>query len=634
MFKKESKRKRLKGFVDYGAYYPDLDMFRTREGFTKAWYLGDADAFSRDDYKDYVLSLIVVPDKGSIQVCHLAGKDVSIITVPAETPEEAEEMFADLPVSGKPVPIREWIDLISQTSLFADFEDKEKIGAVDKKGRPAAAIVSELQPYASAKKAVKRKNRVIDLMSQEANDEYVRTVILSNFPAYVYPSMTTEIIRLSDTISTSLFLRKVDKEKCVYALDNFKVQLSELRIRKMKETLSGDEDLYHACLLISVHDKTRDGAGRLIDSIREVAERYMVDINVMEHQQYAAWRSMLPLGVCHIRVNKVLTRDALCGLMPLSWSRHVSDAVCYGTDKTTGIPVRYNRPLTKVSGFVLGSDQEYVQKRILAEIRQIREERPDIRIALYTIDAKACSVLADEYGTRTITYPLVTGIPDVDNEVLRTVTTIACGHNGDLAREKREAMERAIEATSGSFAAYVSNIRERNAHMGRQLSSLNGESSVFDDDGDGRPAVYQCGDPSMMYAERVGILIQALIFSQADMVYVLSAEAIAAYDAITMVRKKQKGAILTWSSLTANGDGLQKLYLGDQAAEEIKRARFLDISRHDTIDRVRLRAILDFSRKENGILASPDSGMGILVTDDTAYVYEDTDKKEEVEDNE
>ena len=626
MFKKKQ-IKQMKNFVMYESYFPETGLFKTRDGFARAWYLEDFDAVSEDDYELAVRANLIVPASGSTQICHIAGKDVIVVTIPAETPEKAFSVFNVLfREPGIPVPIKDWFHLVAQSMQFQDFSDAGLVGATGKKGKPSAVLLPKIQPYVSdAKYDTKGKEvKHTDTKMMDINNQYVRTVLLTNFPGYIYPSLLTEILRLSKSISSSLFLKRVDKEKCTAAFDRFPVQMSSMRMQAMKERLLEKGELYHTCLMISVHADTKDNVNQLVKRVQDVAVRYLTDINVLEHQQVAAFKSMAPLGLNYIRCNKVLERDAIAGLMPLSWTRHVSNGVSYGMDKVTGVEILYNRLLTGENGFLLGSDMTYIERRIIQELRQFEKERPGIRAAIFTVDASACPLLSEEFGVKTVSRPLVCGNWAVDREVLRVVTVSVCGHNGELAREKRNLMEDALAEPVSKYSDYVSRISERNPSMGRQLSAIHDSIRSREDLSGIR--VYQCGSQNARYAERMAVLMQMLAEPGVNFVYVVSAETLASSDLIRFCQKNYPGVLFTWASITKDGSGLRKMYLGKGTGEAIQTAHFLDISRHEVGDRVQLRSLLDFGPGENAVLASQDTGTGLLMAGDTMYIYEEKEE--------
>ena len=618
VFKKKKARQRMKGFVQYDVYYPEADLFSVSGEYVKAWYLCDMEASDKKEYEKYLDSCIFIPDGGCTQVCHIAGKDVLIIRIPAESAEDALAKFSAMKVIGSQVSCAEWFDLISRISVFDVFAKPELIGAVKKKGKPAASIINMIQPFkAETVKSPKGKQIKTNTAKFLAiNDGYVKTLALTNYPAYIHPSLITEILRLSDDIVTALFIRRVDKEKCIKVFDKFPVQMSRLRMERMKEELHDEEALYYVSCYIAARADTKDALLSLIEKIYDTAEKYLVGINTLEYEQLQAYRAMIPLGSNFLKCSKVLHKSDLPGLLPLSWVRHVSTDITYGCDTATGMEITYNRVKAKASGFVLGSDPGRTAARIIREIEQITEHVPDKRIAVFTFDADTLN-----WTAKTMVQPLVTGDSTADREALKALTVLACGNNRDLSKEKKQALDETLNENPGSFEDFVSMLSDRVPGMGKELAPLQ-DAYKATVESESAMTIYQIGDKNTRYSERAAMLVQALFHTKADIVYVVCAEALSVCDAVPFLLKNRPDVLWTFASVNRT-DGLRQMYLNRSIARTIENADFLDISTHTVTDRIRLKSILQFGKKETAVLSAQDGDRGLLVMDNTTYIYEE-----------
>ena len=627
--KKKEKKHVIKGFVSYNAYYPEADMISTSLGYVKAWYLDDAEKTDKAAYEEYLSDMVILPEKdGSTQVCHIAGKDIMTITVPADSARAAEEIFNGLRISARPVSCAEWLNLISRVSLFKDLDEPSLVGAEGKKGRPAASIIGMLQPVRTAMKKDK-KGKAVKVVSPKyltINNRYVKTMALTNFPDYVHSSAVTEILRVSEDISLSMYIRRIDKEKCLKAFDSFKVQMSKLRMDKMKEELHSSEGLYNVSCYLSVSAETEDELDTICEHIKEITDKYLIGINSLEYEQQQAYRCMLPLGINLLKTCKVLHHDDIYGLLPLSWVRHVSRDVSYGIDAISGMEINYNRLMGKASGFVLGSDRDYVTKRIQDEIEQLIEAAPDKKIAVYTInpDPKL-------WRTVPITMPFITGTP-ADKEVLRAVTILSSGTNRSLTREAKEAMEEALSNDPDTYDEYVSAFTRKIPTAERALRLLKADAPRYKE-GTGCLNLYEVGDKGARYTERVAMLIQALYNTTADIVYVTNADMLSMCGIIPLLMKNRPDVLWTFAMTSYTQDGLRKMYLNRKIARAIGEAGFLDISWHDTTDRIQLKAILAFDKRESSVISSQENKGGLIIMENSTYIYKeertDTEQEEE-----
>lgn len=624
LFKKNPKQ-RVKGFLTYKHYYPDYHMIQTDNGYAKMYRLEDFQSSSRTEYEKQLLAAIIIPDGGITQISHIDGKDYLVITKRTDIPEEAYEFFQSLLLPYPEVKIDEWFTAICEISQFRAFEQSDQIGAVNKKGKPHGTVLPLLQPYKSLPR-YDEKGRVLKANETKVvcyNDQFIRTVILTNFPVYIYPSLMTEILKISDHLKSASFFSMIDKEKCRYAFDNFKFRMSAARIEVMKEELNHDGDLINVCVLIMAHDKEQSRVDEIIKMIAEIAKNYMVNINAMDHQQYQMYRSMVPLGINYVHYNKVLHREDLLGLMPLSWSRHVNNTIYYGIESKTQMSIYYNRLLTKANGFYLGSNPELVQKRIIKEIAEFQKVNPDIRIALYTLDSRLCEHIASEYPILHACPDLFSGNQEIDLEVLRLVSTILCGHKGYLAKEKINLIQETF-LKSKDTEDFIQNLKQKNITLGRQLEHLKKKEMEVIEEG-GKVNVIQCGKNDSLYAEKVGILLQCLANTTADVVYVLSTEVLADSNYLRKIEEQKPDTIFSWCSVRKKGSDYFELYLSETIEEMIKNSEFLDITTHSIIDRIHLCSILDFDKQQKTILSAPDGGSGILIIGDTMYVYDNLD---------
>lgn len=617
-------KQRIKGFLSYQSYYPDYDMIRTKNGYAKLYHLHDFPAQSRKEYEDKVFDMLVILPESTTQVCHINGNDYLVLTVNRDTPEDAYNYIQSLSLPLKGATLEEWFAAICAITQFSAFEESSLIGAVNKKGKPRGTILPLLQPFKSISESEKgKKMKINETKIVSYNNQYIRTVLLTNFPIHIYPSLMTEIMKISDKIEISSFFRKIDKEKCAYAFENFKFNMSTARTAVMKREICGDKDLINTCTLIMVHDEDKRNVDEILCMVEGTAKKYMANINVMDHQQVQCYRSMVPLGINHMHYNKVLYREDLIGLMPLSWSKHVGNTMIYGNDANNNSIIYYNRLLTRENGFFLGSDFEMVQKRILNEINEFKKADPTIIIELYTLDSSTCELLAHNFPVISFVPRLFVGNQgsawEADWEALRLVSIQLCGNNGILSNEKMALINEAYQE-SDDFYGFLSKIKQKNPAMGRQFDMLLKQGNEFRKPEDHQVTIIQCGNKGSLHAEKIGYLFQGLTKTKADVVYVLSAEAFGDSDLLHLLELKHPHTIFSWCSIRKEEERYHEFYLSDAVAKSIQASHFLDISSHNAIDRILLCEILEFDKYQKSVLAS-EGELGILIAEDIMCIY-------------
>ena len=630
--KNSTERTQVKGIVSIRGYYPDVNVIYTDAGFSKMYQLPDFDSRNRTEYEAKVKSILHYGKDLSTQICHIRGKDYMVISVKAESVDDALVRFAELDIEMQELSIAEWCDIITSLTQNQAFSDKNLIGAVNKKGKPAGSLVPHLQPYTSATrldpngKAMKTDTS----KTMDINDLFVRTMILTSIPDKIYSSLCMELGAVSDSIITSLFFREINKEKCMYSIKNFKKQMShnvsEHKLAQMESLLEGENRLINAALFVSIQADNLSDIDDLTEKVRGIAKKYLANINLLEYQQVSAFRSILPLGMSYIKINKVISEDDLMGLLPVSWSKFVARDVSYGTDLETDKEIYYNRTMAGGFGFVLGSDVEIIEKRIMKEAEQYAELGKKVEI--YVIDPRVTPAIFDAYDFDIPTERLIS--PDDSQEykncIYKTLmlNVLGSGSKRSLGAKAKVLYEKVLAENPADIEEFKRVITENDETTGLKFAYITDSSkedySRFDEVG------VCCNAPvgtskRNTFAECTAQLIKMITHTKADMVYVLNADAILATGALRLAVKMNPDVIYTFTAITRQGAEMQSLYNSDVCKAMIEESDFLDMMRHNTVDRIALGSILDFDKRQKAALSSTDEESGILVTGDTMYMY-------------
>lgn len=577
---KEMPKKAMKGYVAVKGYYPDINMMVTETGFCKIFKLPDPIATDRAGYEAAVAGYLRYGKDISVQVSHIGGADYMVVAVKADDVDAAVQRFEELGLDCPELSIAEWCDVITAVSRREVFTGKEQIGAVNKKNKPTGSIVPMLQPFFSKPRldAKGKPVKEFDSKNFDANDVYTRTVLVSSLPEHIYPSLCTEIMKVSDDIVISLFVREIDKEACLYSMgqfyDKLRKNISKQRMDRMDELLKGEERLLDIALLISVSAEVKHDVDMMVEKIQGVAQRYLADINYLDHQQLAAFRSIVPLGVNFVRANKVVMESDVLGLMPLSWCRHVATGISYGTDLETDKEIFYNRLLAKGSGFILGSDSNIIEKRIIREAEQFAAAGKKVEI--YVINPEATPMLYDKYDFDIPTEKLIKeDDPQEYKDCIYKAMMLymmGAGNKKGLSNKNRAIYDEVLAAHPESIEDFKAVISEKDRILGQKFVS------IFDPEAEDYSRVNEpgicCNAPigkstRNTFMESTIQLIKQITHTKADVVYILNADIIVATGALKLAKKMNPNTIFTFTAITKDGTAMQTLYNSNGACEKI-----------------------------------------------------------------
>lgn len=629
---KEMPRKAMKGYVAVKGYYPDINVMVTDAGFCKMFELPDPIATDRDSYEKAVTGCLRYGKDISVQVSHISGSDYMVVAVKADDVDAAAQRFEGLGIGCPELSIAEWCDVITAVTRRESFTGKEQIGAVNKKNKPIGSIVPMLQPYFSSPRLDAKGKQVKEYDSKvfDVNDVYTRTVLVSSLPEHIYPSLCTEIMKVSDDIVISLFVREIDKEVCLYSMgqfyDKLRKNISKQRMDRMDELLKGEERLLDIVLLISVSAEVKHDVDMMVEKIQGVAQRYLADINYLDHQQLAAFRSLVPLGMNFIRANKVIMESDILGLMPLSWCRHVATGISYGRDLETDKEIFYNRLLARGSGFILGSDASIIEKRVIREAEQFAAAGKKVEI--YVINPESTSLLYDKYDFDIPTEKLIReDDPQEYKECIYKAMMLymmGAGNKKGLSNKNKAIYDEVLAAHPESIEDFKAVISEKDRILGQKFVS------IFDPEAEDYSRVNEpgicCNAPigkstRNTFMESTIQLIKQITHTKADVVYILNADIIVATGALKLAKKMNPNTIFTFTAITKDGTAMQTLYNSNAGKALIEESDFLDITRHSTVDRISLGSILDFDKCQKAVISATDQETGILIAGDTMYLY-------------
>lgn len=361
------------GFVAYGGYIPELDMFLNEEGEYFKMYVADTGEACDDrgmSVGQRTAKEQLMPEKHTeavlrcrgfrFQMIAMKGKSYILLGARAENPETAESRFQGLE-SGWPyqaVSCEEWFHFMSEWLRFEPFvETMEERGRGWRKRK--AARIDLVQPY-NVKKGQKE---------MELSGRTVKTVLLMGYPSRLFEAFTTELLGIRDNLVLTVYAEELDPKRCLDGV-NLSGEIKAARKAAMKtfleEVIRNEMRIYNTCALAAM-DGLPGEVEDTFQALKQFCGKYLISLSELDYQQADAWRSVLPLMKNRIRYYQVLTEQNLKALFPWSELKRCKRTVCYGTDVISG-EVFYDRRIHRENGFILSGNYDWALEQAIKEM--------------------------------------------------------------------------------------------------------------------------------------------------------------------------------------------------------------------------------------------------------------------------
>lgn len=361
------------GFVAYGGYIPELDMFLNEEGEYFKMYVADmgeaCDGMGMSEGQRTEKEQLM-PEKHTdavlrcrgfrLQVIAMKGKSYILLGTRAENPETAESRFQGLE-GGWPyqaVSCEEWFHFMSERLRFEPFvETMEESGRGWRKGK--AARIDLVQPY-NVRKGQKE---------MELSGRTVKTVLLMGYPSRLFEAFATELLEIRDNLVLTVYAEELDPKRCLDGV-NLSGEIKAARKAAMKifleEVMRNETRIYNTCALVAM-DGLPGEVEDTFQALKRFCGKYLISLSELDYQQADAWRSALPLMKNRIRYYRVLTEQNLKALFPWSELKRCKRTVCYGTDVMNG-EVSYDRRIHRENGFILSGNYDWAMEQAIKEM--------------------------------------------------------------------------------------------------------------------------------------------------------------------------------------------------------------------------------------------------------------------------
>ena len=277
----------------------------------------------------------------------------------------------------------DWFEFMSERLRFEPFAGfpemvTTKKGKIKKKNRKETSI-EKLQPW-----NVKKLQTKMEISGKET-----QTIIFVNFPSSMFEAFGTELMRLSDSITISVFAEIIDKEKCLEGMEKL-TDMRPARRRSMKAFLEkhikNGTDLYNTGIMVNITGSPV-GIQETYERVVRYCRKYLIAVNQLDYQQSDGFISTLPMLDNRIRYHRVMDLVNLQAFLP--WSRlHDTERTVYYGKNAFEEEIWYDRIGNRESGFVLANDYQWCVSNLEKEIGYQVMTKPGIRSEIQYAAAK------------------------------------------------------------------------------------------------------------------------------------------------------------------------------------------------------------------------------------------------------
>lgn len=616
--KKKEKMKKIaqdKDFIRYKAFYPECNIVEIKTGeFIKMYEINELDKYDNWAAYNNSLRLLVngVNHSTTYQFFTYKKRNYILFHIKADVVDDTLEMFANIIKSYlddfefKEVNLHEWFNIIYNLIHYKDL-DRDLILP----GKKQRTLKQDIQPYGRCTKPLH--------IEYEQSQKIVKTLLLANYPSEVFNGLLSEILNISDKIYSSLYLKKVNIEHCISALELDEHMESNKKVilkNYLEDCFDLGIPLYHTCLLISVYG-TEGEVEKIVKKIEDLTSRYYMSINHLEYQQNQAYLSNFPLCENLINCNKVLNEDNVIGLLGFSWINKLHCGVNYGFSELSGCPVLFNRTAEKNSGFYLGSDYEQVNKAIFKEIKELHQYNQDLKFAVFTMnDCINCTPLDN---TKILSDDL-----SLNREILKAVVYLTCGTNGRVSSRIEKNLNLVLGKNENviSIDAFLNAVMSTDSSLGGELEQKISEQLKAGAEMCTSKQYLQVYKPvGVTYYERLLQVLGGIANCDADVIYILCADEIARINNNYFLTElfKTKGKVY---NLSGKDNGA--IYKNSIIKELFSQSEFKRIFQCNSLDRVNIAAILSLNKEQKLHITSKGS---LLITKYVDYLLTEREEK-------
>lgn len=633
--KKKNKEKESiqdKNFIKFARLYPECNVIELKDGvFLKLLQINDN--LREGDCDTYNQSLKELLKIGQ-QFYYIGNMMYVVIKSEADYIDDAVVEFDGMMYEcaemanvfeTKEVGLKDWINMISRMSQFKDFDDEVwKSICESGKKKDKQTIKSVIQPY----------DRVGHAEYLEIENKVSKTIILTNYPSKVFNGLITEIMEISDGITGSLYLKEVEMENCLVALDMEKEGKEDgsrnSYIRDyLTKNIEKNERLFHSCLFLNISGFVGE-VERAYKKIEELCKKYLIGINTLEHQQNKAFLSVLPLGNNLIHYNKVLHEDSVIGLLNYSWIKRLHTGIYYGKSNISEKDVMWNRLLEKSSGFYLGSDSKAVRGKIKNEIREIQTKFKNRRIAVFTlgaVDRKSNGFVDLDKGK------VLCKDVEINREILRGLFYLVTGTNGNITNRNKDILGRVLENDYNveSYERFISAISNYDVKLAEKLNTEQLKKIMSENNEVKKQRVNFCVYKALSETKREQLLylLGGIANCDANIIYILNGDEFAKLSDNRFINEilKQTNKIIT-----VMGENGMVMYRNPHFKKAIRESEFINISRCNTLEKINIAGILKLSKEQsNFINENVINEQSIIITQYAEYLLKSKIETEEAE---
>jgi hypothetical protein len=194
------------------------------------------------------------------------------------------------------------------------------------------------------------------------------------------------------------------------------------------------------------------------------------------------------------------------------------------------------------------------------------------------------------------------------------------GNKDEMAPGKRAAMNMILDMNAGSMEEFKAICAGKNNALGQAVNFLKDEYAPTQRSTKPGVHVYVC--QGERYLNKILQLMRMIADTDADVVYIVNTELLCRTNILRIAQERHPHTIFSYTSISRDSEHLKRLYSSPKMIKLLQESEFIDLGHHEVGDRIYLSSILEFDKKQKGIISSVDGAEGILIAGDAMYIYD------------
>lgn len=332
-------------------------------------------------------------------------------------------------------------------------------------------------------------------------DKVAQTVFLDNLPAFLAPSILTDIAETPCNMLSSVHYTSLRQDKAIRLVQNQIVNINSNVMEAQKKATRGgyspelispsltkaqqdaaslledmtrrNQKLFLVTVVITHFTDSEEELKKQLEELQTIASKHICALRKLPYQQEAAFNTSLPLGMDNLYVQRMLTTESAAVFLPFSVQELTQNGgMYYGLNSVSRNLLLFNRKNSKnANGVILGtpgSGKSFAAKREIVNVLLNTDD------CVYIIDPEREYVkLAEIFGgtvihvspggsTRINPMDMDTDYADDDANPLSLMSSFICsicetvlGGRFGLSPTQKTIIDRCVREVYKSYMAYM-----------------------------------------------------------------------------------------------------------------------------------------------------------------------------------